>query len=386
MAKHTDIVNLLKRRIRHGDYGLKQFPSELKLAKEMSVGRSTIRKALLQLIEDGVLTRQPNGRIAVNRSTEDSARHLQLAFLQPSHPSFNAEWYRLAAQRAAADLGAALRPILYLHWHDSFIQDALDGFDGVFFMPLPEAVPDWLIAAFQRYPPGHVVVLDQDLSGSGIQSIRLFPASFVQSLLDHLAELGHRVVDCFNVHPLEPDIVARIEQWRLWKTAHGIGGREFNEAGKHSGWLSDQSYKAMSVLLDKKSIEASAILCTTMSAAVGAMRVMKDRGIVVGKDVSLCTVNDEGIARYLSPSVTALLLPDAGPYMARCIHKIKNNGEEWSCPLLLQLDRVPLFIGESTGKCLKRVKPERTGMGIGTCGSLGSALPRSTERRRIANA
>jgi DNA-binding LacI/PurR family transcriptional regulator len=289
----------------------------------------------------------------VNRATDERAHNLQLAFLQPSHPFFDADWYRLATERAAASLGATLRPILYLHWHDSLIHDALDGFDGVFFMPPAEEIPSWLVDLFRKYAPGHVVVLERDLSHCGVQSICLFPASLVHRLLDHLAELGHRAIDCFNVHPMEPAVEARIEQWRIWKNAHGTDGREINEAGKYGGWISDQAYEAMSVLLGGGPYKATAVLCTTMPTAIGVLRAMEDHGIKVGRDVSVCTVNDDGVARYLSPSVTALLLPDPGPYVSRCIQKIRARGEEWICPLLVQLDHAPLFIGESTGKCVR---------------------------------
>lgn len=176
---------------------------------------------------------------------EQFANNMQIAFLQPSHPSFEAEWYREAALRAAASHGATLRPILYLHWDDALIQDALSGFDGVFFMPFPEAVPPWLISRFQSLPAGKVVILDQDFSGSGIQSVCLFPPSFVQRLSRSSGGLGHRRVDCFNVHPLEPSIQNRIEQWELWKAAHGMEGSLYNEEGKHTGWFSDQAYAAM---------------------------------------------------------------------------------------------------------------------------------------------
>lgn len=349
MAKSANIVTLLSRRIQHGDYALKALPSELKLSAEFDVSRFTIRKALNELLDQGVLLRLPNGRLAVNRQRENGLSGLQIAFLQPSHPSYDAEWYRLAAERAAGQRGATLRPILYLHWHDSLIQDALDGFDGVFFMPFPEQIPDWLVDAFRGRPSGHVVVLDQDLSKHGVQSVQLFPASFVQRLLDHLAELGHRRICCFNVHPLEPNIRARIEQWQIWCSSHGIRGVEYDEAGKHTGWLSDQAYKAMEGLLNDRADLGTALLCTTMPGAIGVMRAMKDYGLQVGRDISLSAINDDGVARYLSPSITALALPDPAPFLGMCIDKMMDGEEGWRCPLLLQLDKAPLFVGESTG-------------------------------------
>jgi LacI family transcriptional regulator len=82
---------------------------------------------------------------------------------------------------------------------------------------------------------------------------------------------------------------------------------------------------------------------------------MRDRNIRVGTDVSVCVVNDEGLARYLSPSITSIQMPDPMLYLSACMDWMKrktssgNQGDGWVGPLLLQPSQAPLFIGESTG-------------------------------------
>jgi hypothetical protein len=92
---------------------------------------------------------------------------------------------------------------------------------------------------------------------------------------------------------------------------------------------------------------ATALLCLTMPAALGVTRALYERGLVVGKDVSVCAANDEGIAAYLCPSLTATRMPDPTPYLAVGLEWM--TGAAYGGPLLSRPADVALFVGESTG-------------------------------------
>ena len=78
------------------------------------------------------------------------------------------------------------------------------------------------------------------------------------------------------------------------------------------------------------------------------MRALKDAGLEVGADVSVCAVNDEGIGRYLLKSLTALeSLPRS--HFLRQVTEWMISGDNWKGPLLVQPGDVPLFKGETVG-------------------------------------
>lgn len=342
MAKYITIADLLETRIRHGDYAIKEIPPERDLAIEVGASRKTARRAVQHLIDNGLLVRQPNGRLAVSRATDGHSVPLQLAFLAPTTQSAEVQRSRTALDQVALELGARMRPILYTHWDDAQILDVFDGFDGVFLFPRPEPMPQWLIDRL-RSGSAPAVVLNADLSHLGIRSIRLFPPVFVQKLLDHLKERGHRSVDCLNTECAPFNVMEqRIEQWQLWRMAHGIEGRLINDPDGSPM----NSYRTILPILKAGKFKATSLFCTTISAAVGAMRAFHECGYVVGKDVALCTVNGEGMAQYLVPSVTSLELHDLRPYLRVALQWMTKD--EWAGSLLVQPPDVEMFHGEST--------------------------------------
>jgi DNA-binding LacI/PurR family transcriptional regulator len=344
MAKYTDIVCLLERRIKRGYYVLHEFPPETSLSEEVGVARVTVRKAIAQLISQGLLTRKPNGRVALDRSSPQTKP--QLAFLAPAYINSNdANLCQSAARNAATAAGANLQLVEYAQWDDPSIVNALRSFDGIFFKPWTEATPPQVIDAL-RASGRPVVAFDQDLTAFGIRSFCPFPPVFVQRLLDHCAGLGHRQIDCLNTQPVDPVIEQRIAQWRIWLTAHGLTGTLHSVASTQPF---QQGYELMQSLLVAERFKASAVLCTTGPAAIGAMRALHEKQLRIGTDVSVCAVNDEGLGRYLVPSLTAIEMPDLVPQLILCAQWMIRGGSDWIGPLLMQPAAAPLFVGESVG-------------------------------------
>lgn len=346
--KYEQIAALLRTRIHHGDYALQEIPPERRLAVEVNASYMTVRRAIQRLVDDGFLVRQANGRAAVNPTRGDGNRRLlQLAFLAPSYPSPHAQRLRLAAEKAARRFDAALRPVEYVHWDDPIVRDTINGFDGVFLVPLAEDIPerleDWLA---QERPA--VVVIDQNLSGRGVPSLMPIAKEAVQQVLDHLASLGHRRIDCLSTQPRDSVIAERIEQWRVWRQSHGIDGRLIHEPVNVMESPRTRAREVVTQWLGDPGPRASAVLCTNLGAAIGAGRALADRGLAAGKDVSICTVDGEGLAEHLTPSITCVDMPDLAPYLAACIEWMARGGRNWIGPLLIRAAQYPLFIGEST--------------------------------------
>jgi DNA-binding LacI/PurR family transcriptional regulator len=198
------------------------------------------------------------------------------------------------------------------------------------------------------------VVFDHDVTQYGIPSAMIFPPVYVQNLLDYLDSLGHRHIDCLNTQPREQICVQRIEQWNLWRAKHGYPGRLFDEPVRSYGFAWIQAYEVMGRLLDSGEFTASALFCTTQSVAIGAMRAIHERGLKVGKDISVCAANDDGTCQYLCPSITCLKRPDIVPHITLCLEWIARGGKNWVGPLLLRSSNDPVFIGETTGPCPKK--------------------------------
>jgi LacI family transcriptional regulator len=357
MGSYLSVVELITKRVRQGDYALSGLPGERELAADSGVSYMTARKAVRRLIEDGVLVRHANGRVEVNRLHEGK-RRLSLAFLAPTFASADIERWRLSLDRAAQAHGAHVRPVLYVHWDDPLVLDSLTGFDGVFLVPINEAVPDRLRDRFAaRSCP--LVVLDEDWSHLGIPSISLFPPALCHRLLEHFVALGRTRIDCLNVQPESAVIAQRIAAWRAWVAAHGCTGELINAPIAPYVRPLGAAYEAMRRALAGTRPPAPALLAVTLPAAVGAIRALHERGFAAGRDVVVGAINGEEAAAYQVPSITALEAPDAEPYFARCLAWMAAGGGPWTGPLLMRPDEVPLAIRESTVPRTDTAKPAR---------------------------
>ena len=314
----------------------------------------TARRALLQLMEKGLLIRKPHGKIAVNQDHEQLASQLRLAFLSPAWSSADFEAWRSAVVRAAAKFDAVVRMVDFVHWDDPVILQTLGGFDGVFLVPSSEEIPATILERFSR--ARNLVVLDADLTAVGVPSVQLLPPMFLHHLADHLLEMGHQRIDCLNTQPHDEVTKKRIEQWLLWQKVNRVEGRLIDQPVAHFHDPMPKAHEVMTRLLDNGDFDATALLCITGPAATGAIRALVDHHIQVGTEVSVCAFNEGGMMpRYLVPSRTVLESPDPSPYLEICVDWFSQHKETWDGALLLQPASVPLFMGESSGPAPKRM-------------------------------
>ncbi|HOF41998.1 MAG TPA: substrate-binding domain-containing protein [Candidatus Hydrogenedentes bacterium] len=348
MQKYEHIAKIIHTRVKKGDYALRSVPAERQLASEVGVSYMTVRRAVQELVAKGILVRLSNGRLGVGRASDGTGPRLQLGLLAPTFNSPVVEQWRIAIESAAETYKSVVRPVLYMHWDDPILQDSLEGFDGVFLVPIPDAIPPRVTERLMSAK--RLVMVDHDMSHLGIPSIQLFPPVFVQRLLDHLAALGHQRIDCLNVHSLHPVIEQRIKQWQIWCRVHGYEGQLFQGQTKPHEAPYAVAYRTFKRLLDEKRFHATALLCVTAPAAIGAMRALHEQGIQPGRDVSVCAVNSESMGETLIPSLTALEAPDPTPYVAECVDWMADSQKNWVGPLLVQPAEIPLVARESTGK------------------------------------
>ncbi|HSP41800.1 MAG TPA: substrate-binding domain-containing protein [Luteolibacter sp.] len=342
------IAEMLIERLDRGDYALRKLPSEMELAEETGVSRMTARRALKHLIDAGVFRRDPNRRLEV--SADGRGRVHQIAFLMPPVISEDVQAWQWAAEQAVATIKGVLRPIVYTDWNDVLLSGALKGFDGVFLMQTGVDVPESAIAVLRNSPnPG--VALDLDLSAQNIPSIWLFPEKAVWRLLDHLRKLGHRRIACFHTCDMNRVFRQRIDSWRKWKELHGLEGGLFNLPGRAASidYGAIQAEKECDRLLAAGTLGDTAILCTNVWTALGVNRAIRKHGLTVGRDISTCAINDEMLAPWMNPSLTALRMPDPSAMLRTCVQWMAAGGRDWQGPKLLVPRQVPLFEGESTG-------------------------------------
>lgn len=342
---YMSVARVMRERILSGDYALKPIPSERILAAELGVNYMTVRRGLSLLESEGILSRQSNGRMCVSSEKE----HRNIAILVPSGISQNIHTLRSSLERAASDLPCNVRAVLFHHWEDQTLRDAVEGFDGTFLYSLSEAIPPAVLHFLQR-PQNKVVALEHNLSLHGIPTIRPFPPVFVEKALNHLKALGHTRIGCLNTQRSGTEVSDRINQWRHWMKANGLQGKLIDLPSSTNTGTLETAYQQMKDMLKNREqpMLETAWICITGPIAMAAMRAILDHGLQPGKDIAVCAINGERFATFLNPRLSALEQPDMTPLFKRSLEWMLGGSEIWQGPLMMQPAQVPFVAREST--------------------------------------
>ena len=341
--KYKHVMGVIERRIRRGDYLLRPIPSERKIAEETGVSHMTARKAVMGLLARNVLVRRENGVLGVSPDYRAAAGPRPVALLCPAFASAHLTRLVQTVADAAEASGLRTRPLQYVHWDDPIVVRATGNRGGLIVIPSSLDVPAHVLAAMRSK---RVVSLDLDLSDQGVPSIRPFPDDHVVAVFEHLRRLGHARVDCLSTHVHNPEIERRIGLWRAWQQARGVGGRLWERAAASFSDPTPAAVAQAHEMLAGGGV--TAVVGTTFPAAVGAARACYERGLTVGRDVSVAAVNVESPARFMTPSVAGLDTPDLADVLRRCFDWFATH-KPWAGPLRLEPAEPRLFVGESTG-------------------------------------
>lgn len=344
-GKYVAVAERLSRRISNGDYHVHGVPAERELASQVGVSYTTIRKAIQRLIDAGLLYRQANGRLAVKSAGEQGTAQKQVALLAPAWESNEVNAWNIALAHLRSQFNFSSRVVHYVHWDDPIILNTIQQFDATFM--LPQDAPPEFMEGLKRTAK-RPIILNRDWSGDGFRSLRLLPPHFIHKLLDHLATLGHRRIDCLNVQHAGPVIRDWIGQWQLWLSTHRMDGELISEPGKPFTDTLVAAYNTIAQRLRDGNLRTSAIFCLTDAMAIGATRAMLDAGIRPGHDIAVVTVGSTR-CEYASPSITSLEETDPKPYLAACLEWAFAGEEDgWRGPMLVQPPEREVVVREST--------------------------------------
>ena len=342
MAKYEAVLTLLEDRIRHGDYLIKEFPSERKLAEETGVSYMTARKVTQLLVKKGLLKRKDNGRLYA--SAGNSVSEKQIVYLSPAFPGML--YYKwLADIMATCDsYGVHVRPFEYVHYHDVVFQQVLDTADGVFFILKSEEISDHLLGLIEE-SEAMVVSLERDLTAHGIPSILTRTPMVIDLILTHLKDLGHKRILGLNTQPGDFIITERLNRMHAVARNLGLELELVNDPVQVYGDTLEQSVRVLNGIMDGHALNVTAIVGVTQPAAIGAQRVMFEKGIRVPDDISVCSIANEGMCPYTTPAITTACDIDPRLDISRSIRHMLQG--VWEGNLLMAPSAVRLFAGES---------------------------------------
>jgi DNA-binding LacI/PurR family transcriptional regulator len=300
-----------------------RLPGERTLAEELGFSYMTIRKAIENLVGEGILYKVPTkGTFVADGKTKkpkDSKKTIGY-FLDSSIKSgISSPYYSLVfneIEKTASKCGYST--VYFSEVSDENLPVILSRVDGVIATCLPRL--ESTIQRIKKHVP--LVVLDNSSVDKSIPSVIIDNFNADLESVNYVYSLGNRRIGF--VMGLEDSDVGknRFAGYRQGLNQNGIG---FDEKLVFRGNYSYESGEAGADYFARLAAPPTVIICANDSMAMGAMRSLHQHGIRVPDDMSIVGFDDIEVASQITPALTTVVAP---------IEKIATTASEMLCQLM----------------------------------------------------
>ena len=183
----------------------------------------------------------------------------------------------------------------------ALVADLASRTDGLILIPPIETDPVLDQRALVGVP---VVLVDRVLNtGANVDSVVVDNRHGAQLAAKHLISLGHTEIAVIS-GPLS-SFPGRERHEAFLQTLSDFGQPARPEHVRLSDFSAKGGNKSMASLLDEQ-IPPTAVFCANNLMTIGALRLLKDRGVVIPDEVSIVGFDDLDLSELLNPPLTVI--------------------------------------------------------------------------------
>lgn len=302
--KYVFAQDKIKSAIDSGHYSEK-LPGERTLAKELNISYMTVRKAIDNLVQEGVLYRVPTKGTFVNHSgiVRTATRNIGFFLDDRVEGAISSPYYSLifkALEREALKQNYHL--IYFSNFNDLNPQGSINKIDGIIISCFPR-IEDRIQELKKRLP---IVLIGNSAADKSIPSVIIDNFTGISDAMDYLWSLGHRRI-AFITGLLDSDVGKnRLKGYQSALNKFGISlDKSLIIEGNYSY---DSGARAADSLL-RRPERPSAILCSNDTMAIGAMKALREKGLNIPEEVSIVGFDDIAVAPQVYPPLTTVAAP-----------------------------------------------------------------------------
>ncbi len=302
--KYIRVKHKLRNSIKTGSI-IDKLPGERVLAAELGVSYMTVRKAVAELVEEGVLHKESTKGTFVNNKSRNSKVTGNIGFFLDeeikegiSSPYYSLLFKSLEEEVARSDYNM----LLVSDFDDLNPLLSQKKIDGVIICCFPR-IED-RIQAIKNYLP--IVLLDNIAADKSIPSVTIDNFNSCSHSVEYLISLGHRRIG-FISGLLDSDICK--DRLLGYKNALARSGIAAAEELLFRGDYSFESGKRGGKYFLSLAPTPTAIVCANDSMALGAMKVIQESGLRIPDDISVIGFDDILVASVVFPSLTTNAAP-----------------------------------------------------------------------------
>ena len=302
--KYILVENKIKQAIKNREF-VDKLPGERTLAKEFGFSYMTIRKAIDNLVAEGVLYKVPTrGAFVADRKTARKTTNVIGYFLDNNIVAgLTSPYYSLifdALAKQATKHGYSL--IYFSDFKDANSIKRMNKVDGVIASCFPRI--EEVIHEINNNLP--VVVIDNSSSDKTIPSIIIDNFNAVRESVSHLCEHGHKRIGFIT--GLDDSDVGR-DRYAGYINALTTYGLKLDEELVFRGDFSFESGLTGADYFLSLTKPPTAIMCANDSMAIAALGRITQNGLAVPDDISIIGFDDITVASHMHPPLTTLAAP-----------------------------------------------------------------------------
>jgi len=302
-TKHREVEGALRTQIEAGTWlPGERLPGEYELARQHDVAYTTVRQAISNLVQDGVLQRvRGKGTYVVEQAvrTRRTTRHPMSLLIpsaaQESDPYYFPELLASFQQEIAAQE-------LHVRLHSYEVAEAPGALEPVSAIACLMLHEGHLRLVERLRDAGHLVLAINRYAGRrSIPCIWIDDAGGVAEAIDHLVELGHRRIGYINGPADNLDAADRLNGFYNGARQHDL--RSVTVVG--NGFTEMSGFRAMRELLALAE-RPTAVVCASDLAAIGAIKAAQEEGLSVPRALSVVGFGDFSVADFITPRLTTV--------------------------------------------------------------------------------
>jgi LacI family transcriptional regulator len=326
-------------------------PTVLQLQSTYHVSQATVERALDRLRREGLVVR-PAGQMRLVVAEQSDPAAQRVAMIRPDYPSPPFEELSRVIVDAGKRKDWAFELVSFRNLDRLNLRRAIGDNDAAILLPTSEPFPDHLQAALRR-PRQPVVVIQDPPPNLRVSSVRLDDVQVGRLATKHLAALGHGRILFFQSEPHGPSGDLRQRGWREQMLA--MGQENLDELVVDAGLRPFdnsvlKSYEFFSRWIEGRRPVFTAIFCSAWTGGVAVLRVLREHGLRVPKDVSVIAHGGESsIGPFLSPALTAVE-SDLVEYGQLVVKVLQRQLDEQPHPMENLTVPSTLVLRESTAK------------------------------------
>lgn len=302
--KYIHIKNNIKESIENGIF-VDKLPGERVLAKDFDVSYMTVRKAITELVEEGILHKfTTKGTFVSNRKiSPKKTRNIGFFLDEKIKEGISSPYYSLifkALNKTAKEKGYNI--LLFSDFDDLHPVKNQKKIDGVIICCFPRIEDK--IQEIKKYLP--IVLLDNIAADKSLPSVTIDNFNSCSNSTEYLWSLGHRRIG-FISGLLDSD-VCKDRLHGYTSTINRLGSKE-DSSLIFKGDYSYESGEKAGKFFESLSDSPSAIICANDSMAIGAMKILQEKGLRIPKDVSVVGFDNIEVASRVFPGLTTNAAP-----------------------------------------------------------------------------